>query len=133
MMTRLTTATLGGLAVLMVGSLPIQAQESEPVQTETTTTIIQTTPNILGRAQNLARQAAERANGGLNRYRAASSMYGPPSLAPYKENPDGSITFTFTGRRPGAETPSYESVVTVSPDGERVTVDYNGAVRAGSQ
>ena len=132
MMKHLTTATLGGLAVLLVSSVPIQAQDSEPVPTDTTTTTIQATPNILGRAQNLARQAAERANGGLNRYRAESSMYGPPSQSPYKENPDGSITFTFTGRRPGVETPSYESVVTVSPDGERVTVDYNGAVRAGS-
>jgi hypothetical protein len=81
------------------------------------------------RAMNLARQAAERANGGLSVYRAESAMYGPSERAPYVVNRDKTITFTFLGGKP-AEPPSIQSVVTVSDGGERVNVDYNGPIRA---
>jgi hypothetical protein len=81
------------------------------------------------RAMNLARQAAERENGGLNVYRAESSMYGPSERAPYVVNRDNTVTFTFLGGKP-AEPPTIQSVVTVTPDGSKVNIDYNGPVRS---
>jgi hypothetical protein len=78
----------------------------------------------LNRAKNLARQAAEEANGGLNNYRAEESMHGNPNNAPYVLNEDGSYTFTFRGRRPNSMTFTVESVVTVTPDGT-VRIDSN--------
>jgi hypothetical protein len=83
---------------------------------------------FVNRAKNLVRQAAINANGGLNKYRPDPIMYGPAVQTPYKENPDGSVTFTFTGGAPGAA-PSVETVATVRPDG-LVTLDYNGAIRS---
>jgi hypothetical protein len=80
------------------------------------------------RAMNLARQAAEKANGGLNNYRSEQSMYGPANKSPFKKNDNGTLTFTFLGGRPAAP-PTLQSVVTVSLDGSLVTVDYNGPTR----
>ena len=88
-------------------------------------------PNFDGaqtRAMNLARQAAERVNGGLNNYRAESSMYGPATKAPFKNNGNGTLTFTFLGGFPAAP-PSIQSIVTVALNGNTVSVDYNGPVR----
>ncbi len=81
----------------------------------------------LTRAMNLARQAAEKENGGLNNYRAEKSMYGPAVDSPYTDNGNGTITFTFMGGRP-AEPPSIKSVVTVSVDGRLVSVDRNDTI-----
>jgi hypothetical protein len=83
----------------------------------------------LNRAKNYARQAAEQLNGGLGNYRAEPSMHGPSADAPYMENEDGTWTFTFLGGRPGSDILDVETVVTVSPDGEMVNIDYNGPVR----
>jgi hypothetical protein len=80
------------------------------------------------RAMNLARQAAERANGGLNNYRSEPSMYGPATKSPFKDNGNGTLTFTFLGGRP-AEPPTLQSVVTVSLDASVVSVDYNGPIQ----
>jgi hypothetical protein len=85
---------------------------------------------FVNRAKNLARQAAIKANGGLEKYRPDPIMYGPAVQTPYKENADGSVTFTFKGGMPGA-TPSVETVATVRPDG-LVTLDYNGSIRGAS-
>ena len=85
----------------------------------------------LNNAKNLARQAAEEANGGLGTYRAEPSMHGKAQDSPYVENTDGSYTFTFRGRRPEDLDFSYESEVTVAADGT-VTMDYNGAPRGGT-
>lgn len=82
----------------------------------------------LTRAMNLARQAAEKHNGGLNYYRAESSMYGPAIDAPFKDNKDGSLTFTFLGGAP-TYPPAIQSVVTVQTQGMLVTVDYNGPIQ----
>jgi hypothetical protein len=83
----------------------------------------------VSRAMNLARQAAERANGGLSVYRAEPAMYGPSEKAPYVVNKDSSITFTFLGGKPSAP-PIIQSVVTVTRDGSNVKMDYNGPIRS---
>jgi hypothetical protein len=83
----------------------------------------------LNRAKNLARQAAESANGGIRVYRAENSMHGPVSQCPYIDNGD-SWTFTFFGGRPGVTTKTIESVVTVYKTSPRVVVAYNGAIRS---
>ncbi|MFP4099106.1 hypothetical protein [Coleofasciculus sp.] len=79
----------------------------------------------LNRAKNLARQAAEQINGGLRQYRAEAAMHGPVQDAPYTENEDGSVTFTFKGRPPGATRYTVETSVTVNQTNGRVTVNYN--------
>lgn len=86
----------------------------------------------LNRAKNLARQAAESANGGIRVYRAEDSMHGPASRCPYVENND-SWTFTFLGGRPGFTTKTIESVVTVYKTSPRVVVAYNGVIRSVQQ
>jgi hypothetical protein len=124
------------LTALTLGSLPLVAQtpsEQAPSTTEgTPTTERRLDSNVLrdlNRAKNLARQAAERANGGLGYYRAETSMHGPAAQSPYVDNGNGTWTFTFKGSMPGETTPSYENVVTVSTEGN-VTMDYTGPVRA---
>jgi hypothetical protein len=82
----------------------------------------------LNRAKNLARQAAESANGGIRVYRAEDSMHGPASRSPYVDNGD-SWTFTFLGGRPGLTTKAIESVVTVYKASPKVVVAYNGVIR----
>lgn len=86
----------------------------------------------LNRAKNLARQAAELANGGIQVYRAESSMHGPASQCPYVNN-GNSWTFTFLGGRPGSTIKTIESVVTVYKNNPRVVVAYNGAIRSTRQ
>jgi hypothetical protein len=86
----------------------------------------------LTRAMNLARQAAETENGGLNYYRAEPSMYGPAIDAPFVDNKDGSLTFTFLGGAP-AYPPSIQSIVTVQTAGLLVTIDYNGPIQTATE
>ncbi len=87
-------------------------------------------PYFRSRAKNLARQAAERANGGLSQYRAEPKMSGPALTAPYVENADGSLTFTFKGGPPGpaGRQLTTETIATVLTNGT-VKLDYNGPIR----
>lgn len=128
MLKRITAATLTALTALTIVSLPIQAQTNPSQQTPD----IELARN-LNRAKNLARMAAERANGGLGEYRAEESMHGPAFDAPYVDNNDGTWTFTFKGRSPYLTDYTIESVVTVTKDASQVNVDYNGPIRAGVQ
>jgi hypothetical protein len=124
---------LGTIASISVGTV-VQAYTPQGIHSDVegdrmAQTNIELMPNIdLTRAKNLARQAAEEANGGLSRYRAEDAMHGPATEAPYVVNTDGSWTFTFLGGAPGSSEYTVESVVTVTPSGS-VTVDYNGAIR----
>lgn len=77
------------------------------------------------RARNLARQAAEAYNGGLQYYRAENSMHARIAQAPCIENDNGTWTFTVKGFRPGATTPFVETVVTVDRRNWQVSVDAN--------
>jgi hypothetical protein len=86
----------------------------------------------LNRAKNLARQAAEAANGGIRYYRAEDSMHGPAYRCPYVDNGD-SWTFTFSGARVGSVTRTIQSVVTVYKSSSRILVAYNGPVRTVQQ
>lgn len=86
--------------------------------------------NALGRARNVARQAAEAANGGLGVYRAEAAMHGALSAAPCVDNGDGTWTFTIRGGAPGFVTPTRETVITVDSSSWNVKVDYNGSVRS---
>lgn len=128
---------LFAIAVLTVPLLPslAEAQESNPPGSSTppassspvASPAANESPYFRSRAKNLARQAAERANGGLRQYRAESAMSGPALTAPYVENADGSLTFTFKGGPPGG-TLTTETVATVSSSGA-VNLDYNGPIR----
>lgn len=96
-----------------------------PTITEGNVTYV--TPSLT-RAKNLARQAAEKANGGLSNYRAEASMYGPSYEAPCVDNGNNTWKFTFTGSKPGSTTPSVKTIVTVAKDGSEVKVDYNSPI-----
>ncbi|HEY9727545.1 MAG TPA: hypothetical protein V6D50_13935 [Chroococcales cyanobacterium] len=126
MMKQIAAATLTALLGLTMAAVPILDRPSSAQ-----TTPAPGTPEYaefirdLNKAKNFARQAAERENGGLGYYRAEPSMHGLASQSPYKDNGNGTWTFTFSGSRPGETTPCYESVVTVSRQDWRVNVDSN--------
>jgi hypothetical protein len=142
--TQMTAILAGSLATLFLGLAPAYGQvptgitpapagdPAPPNPTETTTepiTNFGTDNPTLQRARNLARQAAERANGGLEKYRAEASMYGPATQSPVVDNGNGTWTFTFRGGPPDSQTPTLESAVTVAKDGSKLNLDYNGPMR----
>jgi len=82
------------------------------------------------RARNIARQTAERLNGGLNNYRAEPSMHGPWDQSPYQLVADRSAAvFTFRGRRPEAAEYIFETEVRVELSSGEAEVLYNGSAR----
>ena len=83
----------------------------------------------LNRAKNLARQTAEKANGGLSRYQAEAAMHGLAAEAPFVDNGDGTFTFTFLGGKPGFTAATVQSVVTVNATAWTIHLDYNGVIR----
>ncbi|MGB2925352.1 MAG: hypothetical protein WBB82_08625 [Limnothrix sp.] len=120
-MTTLSFSSLFALSLILGGNLamlptPATAQENA------------TFAFGLNQAKNLARQAAEEANGGIGKYRAEGSMHGPAEASPHTMNEGGGYTFIFSGRSPESLDFTYESEVTVSPSGQ-IEVLYNGAIR----
>ncbi len=117
-----------GLLALVLLANPAWAQSTEAEQF-----LQNIAPEIqaLGRAQNLARMAGERANGGLEVYRAEASMFGNASEAPYTELPDAWI-FRFQGGAPGASIRTIETEVRVDRDTFATTVLYNGPIHSGA-
>uniref|UniRef100_B8HYP8 Uncharacterized protein n=1 Tax=Cyanothece sp. (strain PCC 7425 / ATCC 29141) TaxID=395961 RepID=B8HYP8_CYAP4 len=104
----------------VIPNLPVKRTAEPPIDNS---------DGSITRAMNLARQAAEKANGGLNNYRAEPSMYGPSEKSPFVYNPKtNTLTFTFLGGRP-AQPPTIQSIVTVARDGSSVVMDYNGPIR----
>jgi hypothetical protein len=129
-MGKYSIALLTMSVVLAASSLSLQAQTNNTGPSEVAAPKPTTDVYFINRAKNLARQAATKANGGLERYRPDPIMYGPAVQTSYVNNSNGSITFTFKGSAPGAPAPSIETVATVMPDGS-VNLDYNGAIRSG--
>jgi hypothetical protein len=116
--------------VLSLYSLPTPAQQPQPVLPANSAAPTGSVDvYFINRAKNLARQAAIKANGGLERYRPDPRMFGPAIQTQYVRNSDGSITFSFTGSTLGGSSPSIETVATVIPDGS-VRLDYNGPLRS---
>ena len=130
MLKQIAAASATTMTALIVGILPMQAQTLP--QPNSHQALI--TNNIeLNRAKNLARQVAEKANGGLSNYRAENSMYGPATEAPYKDNGDGTYTFTFTGHKPGSSVKTVKTVVTVAKDASRIALNDNSQINAAMQ
>ncbi|MEZ2249976.1 MAG: hypothetical protein ACBR12_26365 [Microcoleus sp.] len=123
---------LVALSIMAVGVSPSPSNANPSPQGEFDEITVVSNNIELNRAKNLARQAAEVANGGLGEYRAEPSMHGVSSEAPFVDNGDGTWTFSFKGSRPGSSVYRIESVVTVSRNGQ-VRIDYNGLIRNSNQ
>ncbi|MDP8934897.1 MAG: hypothetical protein M3N42_12340 [Cyanobacteriota bacterium] len=128
MILNIRLACLVALSTLAVGVSPALSNPAPAPEYETEGVRVINNNIELNRAKNLARQAAEIANGGLGKYRAEASMHGTSKESPFVDNGDGTWTFTFKGNKPGSSVYTVETVVTVSQDG-RVRVDYNGQIR----
>jgi hypothetical protein len=125
--------TLGLLTGISFFSLAIAVTPISRVEAQTTSEASNLSMIIdLNRAKNLARMTAERENGGLGFYRAESKMHGLAADTDHVDNGD-SWTFTFLGYQVMngmlMSEPTIQSVVTVSKDGQSITIDYNGAIR----
>jgi hypothetical protein len=113
---------------------PIAQAQSTNLTTPTNSTFEMRAKEIeaLSRAKNIARQAAEIANGGLLKYRAELSMHGFAAKSPYKDQGDHWM-FTFRGSAPGSTDMSIESEVRVNKSDFQTTMLYNGAIRQAKQ
>lgn len=119
-----------GLGTAAIVAQPVQAQLTITPEQTLSISITESAAQSgqLNRAKNLARQAAEKTNGGLRYYRAEASMHGPAAEAPFVENSDGTVTFTFLGGAPGYTTPTVKTVATVNLTTGTVEINYNGSI-----
>lgn len=125
----LTSLTLATLALSSLTAFAQSDRSTLEQNSQTTTVTYRNTLYNLNRAKNYARQAAETRNGGLQNYRAEDLMHGPVEKTNFIENSDGTVTFTFLGGKPNAA-PTIESVVTVTINGWKTRIDYNGPMRS---
>lgn len=113
---------------------PLVRNETETVAENACIAGTQIDQRALNAAKNTARQAAERANGGLSVYRAEPAMHGAVTDAPCERVGDNSWRFTFRGGNPTAVAVqgdySMLSVVTVEGVGTESTfvMEYNGPI-----
>ncbi len=113
---------IGGVAVLLCATFPIQAQDRVPVEAV--------------RAINMARTRAVKINGGLQAYRPANCMFAtavPDNPCLVSNDSDGFI-FRFLGGPPAWQErdlpPTLETEIKISPDGRLVQeLIYNGPPR----
>ncbi|MGG6237105.1 hypothetical protein ACQ4N7_00570 [Nodosilinea sp. AN01ver1] len=122
------------LALGVVGLSPTSAPAQAPADPATSSPQGDVDPLFLLRGRNIARAAAETANGGLGNYMAEPAMHGPTANAPVVINEDGSLLFTFKGFRPedrdinGDPIYSFETEVLVNSD-RTFQILYNGPIR----
>ncbi|HEY9618630.1 MAG TPA: hypothetical protein V6C64_17430 [Microcoleaceae cyanobacterium] len=136
-MKRITITSVATLITLAISSIGAQAQpvgfasdgKTNPCVDKARTSDNPTASILaVGRAKNIARQAAELANGGLGNYHAEDAMHGPIGGVPCVVNDNGTMTFTFKGGKPGFTTPTIQTTVTVDPTNWNVKVDSNGPI-----
>lgn len=120
---------VAAIAPLIVIGYPVSIQAQTSSEAPSSIKVEYNKLIEMNRAKNLARQAAERANGGLSEYRAEPAMHGPAQNTNYKELDKGVWQFTFQGRRPSSEEYTIESVVVVNTNNNEITVKYNGPIR----
>jgi len=124
---------IAAIAPLVVFGYPLSLQAQTDTEEPSSLEIEYGRLVQLNRAKNLARQAAEQANGGLSEYRPEPAMHGPVQRTDYKQLGKGVWQFTFQGRRPTAEEYTLESVVVVNTNTGETNVKYNGPIREASQ
>ncbi|NRB07951.1 MAG: hypothetical protein HRU34_12615 [Richelia sp.] len=109
-----------------------------PVRSKTTNSCIEGAkktsdplPQIiaLGRAKNVARQAAQVVNSGIEKYRPEDVMHGPVTKAPCTDNGDGTWTFNFQGMVPGGSVPIRNTTVTIDSKTFDVKIDRNTVLK----
>ena len=120
--------SLGLVAIATSGLLLAPAFLTLPLSTGNAQSLPSLTASTLNASKNIARQTAERANGGLSQYRAELSMHGPALESPYVDGGDVWI-FRFRGGAPGATELTVESEIAVDKETLASTIVYNGPPR----
>jgi hypothetical protein len=129
---------LSCLGLLCTVAIPAALAQSESSLRSCTDVRSREESEALQRARNLARQAAERENGGLSRYQAEAAMSNSQAVSETVACQYDPMAQTFTFRFLGGEAgwvqkgqqPTIESVVSVtSTKPPQIRIDYNGPIR----